>query len=98
MTVQNDPEATETKYLRRFADFEGKRVLEIGCGDGRLTWRYAAAARSVTGVDLNADEMRLAMIDRPSDLEQKVMLARADSVHLPFAAQTFDLAIFAWSF
>jgi ubiquinone/menaquinone biosynthesis C-methylase UbiE len=98
MTVQTDPEATETKYLRRFGDFEGKRVLEIGCGDGRLTWRYAAAARFVTGVDLNADELRLAMIDRPSDLEQKVMLVRADSIHLPIAAQTFDLAIFAWSF
>ena len=98
MTVQTDPEATETKYLHSFANFEGKRVLEIGCGDGRLTWRYAAAARFVTGVDLNADELRLAMIDRPFDLAQKVMLARADSVHLPFAAQNFDLAIFAWSF
>ena len=98
MTVQNDPEATETKYLRRFADFEGKRVLEIGCGDGRLTWRYATAARFVTGIDLNADELRLAMIDRPSDLDQKVILTRADSIHLPFTAQTFDLAIFASSF
>jgi ubiquinone/menaquinone biosynthesis C-methylase UbiE len=98
MTVQTDPEAIETKYLRRFADFAGKRVLEVGCGDGRLTWRYADTARLVAGIDLEADELRLATIDRPSDLAETVFFARADSVHLPLPTGTFDLAIFAWSF
>ncbi len=98
MTVQADPEGTETRYLRRFADFAGQRVLEVGCGDGRLTWRYANAARRVTGIDLHADELRVAMIERSADLSQKVSLARADGIHLPFKDGSFDLAIFAWSF
>jgi ubiquinone/menaquinone biosynthesis C-methylase UbiE len=98
MSVQIDPERTEIKYLRRSADFTGRRVLEIGCGDGRLTWRYAKSAKRVTGIDLLGDDLRVATIDRPSDLEEKVRFARADSIHMPFAKESFDIAILAWSF
>jgi ubiquinone/menaquinone biosynthesis C-methylase UbiE len=98
MPVQIDPERTEIKYLRRSADFAGRRVLEIGCGDGRLTWRYAKSAKRVTGIDLLADDLRVATIDRPSDLEEKVLFARADSIQMPFAKESFDIAILAWSF
>ncbi len=95
MTLFKDPERTETKTLHRFADFTGKRVLEIGCGDGRLTWQYAKGTKFVTGIDLNADDLRVATIDRPSDLP--VSFARADSIHIPFAKEKFDIAILAWS-
>ncbi|HUH97961.1 MAG TPA: class I SAM-dependent methyltransferase [Anaerolineales bacterium] len=98
MTLQKDPERTETKYLHRLADFAGRRVLEVGCGDGRITWQYARGARSVAGIDLDANDLRLATIDRPSDLESTVTFGRADSVHLPFAGQNFDIAVLAWSF
>jgi ubiquinone/menaquinone biosynthesis C-methylase UbiE len=98
MTVQKDPEGNEARYLRKYADLAGKRVLEIGCGDGRLTWRYALAARRVTGIDLDRDELRIASIERASDLEKTVSLAQADSIHLPFRDQAFDLTILAWTF
>ena len=98
MTVQIDPERTESKHLQRYADFAGKRVLEIGCGDGRLTWQYAKSASRVTGIDLHGDDLRVATIDRPSDLEQKVVFTRANSIHLPFEKESFDIAILAWSF
>jgi ubiquinone/menaquinone biosynthesis C-methylase UbiE len=101
MTVQKDPEGSETRYLLRFAGFsasQSQRVLEIGCGDGRLTWRYANAAGQVTGIDLHADDLRVAMVDRPNNLAEIVNLARADAIHLPFANASFDLVIFAWSF
>jgi ubiquinone/menaquinone biosynthesis C-methylase UbiE len=101
VAVQKDPEGSETRYLLRLAEFGGstsQRVLEIGCGDGRLTWRYANAAAQVIGIDLHADDLRVAMADRPNNLADKVNLARADAIHLPFANASFDLSIFAWSF
>jgi ubiquinone/menaquinone biosynthesis C-methylase UbiE len=98
MTVQKDPEQTETKYLHKFADFTHRRVLEIGCGEGRLTWRYARRSGHVTGIDLDPDSLRVATIERPSDLEERVTFCRADSIHLPFSKEQFDLVILSWSF
>ena len=100
MTIQKDPEGSEKKHLHKFADFAAsrKRVLEIGCGEGRLTWQYAKETRSTIAIDLDADALRVATIDRPSDLESKAHFSLAKSEHLPFSEETFDMAILAWSF
>ena len=97
MTLQSDPERNETKYLHKLADFAQKHVLEIGCGEGRLTWQYAKDTRSTNAIDLDADALRVATIDRPSDLESKVHFSLAKSEQLPFSKETFDIAVLAWS-
>ncbi len=97
MTLQKDPESNEAKYLHKFADFTGKRVLEIGCGEGRLTWQYAKGTQTTVGIDPDLDALRIANVDRPFDLEKKAYFARADSQYLPFQKETFDLAVLAWS-
>ena len=97
MSLQKDPDRNEIRHLRKFVDFTGKRVLEIGCGEGRLTWQYAKDARSVVAVDLDHDSLRVAKVDRPSNLENQVGLACSDSEHLPFPKEKFDFAILAWS-
>ena len=97
MTLQKDPENKERKTLQRFIDFTKKRVLEIGCGEGRLTWQYAKETRSTIGIDLDADALRVASIDRPSDLTGKIHFVRAESEHIPFSKETFDIAILAWT-
>ena len=45
MAIEEDPEAHELEALRTVVSFEGRRVLEIGCGDGRLTMRLARLGR-----------------------------------------------------
>jgi len=97
MTLIKDPEQNEKKHLHKIEDFTGKRVLEIGCGDGRLTWRYASASLSTIGLDPDKDSLRLAEIDRPSDLIDKVHFANAEAEHIPLNKETFDIAILAWS-
>ena len=97
MTLQKDPARNEAKYLHRFADFRDKRILEIGCGEGRLTWQYAKDTRATIGIDPDLDALRIAKVDCPFDLEKKVHLACANSQNLPFPKQTFDIAVLAWS-
>jgi ubiquinone/menaquinone biosynthesis C-methylase UbiE len=92
-----DPEQNETKHLHKFVDFAGKRVLEIGCGEGRLTWRYASASILTVGIDPKQDALRVASIDRPSDLSNKVHFVNSQAEHIPFSKGKFDIAILAWS-
>lgn len=95
--LQKDPEGNETRNLQKMADFAGKRVLEIGCGEGRLTWRYASASLSTVGIDPDRDALRVASIDRPSDLTAKVRFVNSQAEHIPFHKETFDIAVLAWS-
>ena len=100
MTIQKDLDGNEKKYLHKFADFTAsrKRVLEIGCGEGRLTWQYAKETQFTLGIDLDRDSLRVATIDRASDLEKSVYFSLAESEQLPCSTAAFDLALLAWSF
>ena len=42
-----DPEGAHLGSLRRLADFKTASVIEVGCGDGRLTTGLAEEAASV---------------------------------------------------
>jgi ubiquinone/menaquinone biosynthesis C-methylase UbiE len=97
MTLQKDPERNEAKYLHTFADFANKRVLEVGCGEGRMTWQYAKATHTTIGIDPDTNSLRIAKVARPSDLENKVHFSCAASEYLPFSKETFDIAVLAWS-
>jgi SAM-dependent methyltransferase len=73
------------------ARFHGKRVLDIGCGDGTYTVELVdvAGAREVEGVDPASEAVRVAcgrVGDRP------VTFAEASAYDLPHAAGAFDVA------
>jgi len=97
MSVQKDADHSEIKHLKRLVDLTDKDVIEIGCGEGRLTWQYAQTARSVIAVDVDHDSLRVAKVDCPEDLYKRVHLGCCESEHLPFAKEKFDIAILAWS-
>jgi 2-polyprenyl-3-methyl-5-hydroxy-6-metoxy-1,4-benzoquinol methylase len=67
MALLIDPEGCEIAALEAMVPtLEGAHVIEIGCGDGRLTRRYAARAASVLAIDPPAGviEIRAQPIDR----------------------------------
>jgi ubiquinone/menaquinone biosynthesis C-methylase UbiE len=97
MRPLKDPEGFEKIYLHKLVDFDKARVLEVGCGDGRLTWKFAEAAGATFGFDPDFNELRLARADCPADLRERLHLVHADSYHIPFPKETFDIAILAWS-
>ena len=44
MSIHEDPEGVELRTLLKHATFTGKEVVEVGCGDGRLTFRTSYLA------------------------------------------------------
>jgi ubiquinone/menaquinone biosynthesis C-methylase UbiE len=68
------------------------RVLDVGCGLGRLTWAIAASGRHVVGVDLSP-----AMVDRArraGTLDQASFRV-GNFLELDFSAQSFDCIVSA---
>ena len=97
MPVLLDPEDTETQALHVYTDFNGKRVLEIGCGDGRVTWRYADRAAYILAIDPKAEDIEIALQDCPAELRDTIefRVARLEDLEIP--AEKFDLALLSWS-
>lgn len=72
MAIRVDPENNETRAFFDLADFGGQHMLEIGCGDGRLTWRYAGRAAHVTAIDPLAESITRAKQNLPPELQGRV--------------------------
>jgi ubiquinone/menaquinone biosynthesis C-methylase UbiE len=97
MSLQKDPENKESKILHKFVDFANKTILEIGCGEARLTWKYAKHAKQVFAFDYDHDALRIAQADCPEDLHKQVHFVNAEAAVIPFAKEKFDIAVLAWS-
>ncbi len=99
MTIRVDPEQNETHALFGFADLDRRRVLEIGCGDGRLTWLYADRVAHVTAIEPFAPALARAERNLPREIASRVTMRQFtfDEFAAASAASTFDVAIFSWS-
>jgi ubiquinone/menaquinone biosynthesis C-methylase UbiE len=97
MTASIDPEGTEVSVIRELVDFSGTDVLEVGCGDGRLTWRYAEEARSVVAMDPNEGKIERATEATPVSLRSKVSFVTADIAAVELSPDAYDVAILAHS-
>ncbi len=92
-----DPERVEPKLLEDLGSLKGASVLEVGSGDGRLTWRYAATAQHVVAIDPEWERVASAAAARPGSLKPRVSMIQAVSEALPFARSSFDVVLLAWS-
>jgi 2-polyprenyl-3-methyl-5-hydroxy-6-metoxy-1,4-benzoquinol methylase len=100
MTVRVDPENNETRALLDLVDFRGQHMLEIGCGDGRLTWRYADRAEHVTAIDPKAEAIRRAKENLPDELKNRLEIHQLTFEDFSAISEpsSFDTVIFSWSF
>ncbi len=92
-----DPDGVETKAINALVSFDGLRILEVGCGDGRMTWRYAPSAASVLALDINEEKILNARKATPRDLRDRVRFEAWDITTAPLPAGSFDMAVLSYS-
>jgi ubiquinone/menaquinone biosynthesis C-methylase UbiE len=92
-----DPEGAHLAALRRLGEFDGRRILELGCGDGRLTVPIAAEAAFVLALDPDAEAVERARSSLPAELADRVAYKVAAGDEIEIEPTSFDLALFSWS-
>ena len=97
MTLHVDPEKNEIEALRSVMEWRGKRVLEIGCGDGRLTLRLAGLGATVHATDPKSEAISKARKNVPERFAGKVRYRVAQAERVGYAEGSFDAVVFAWS-
>jgi len=97
MTLRVDPEKYELLALEGVGDWRGKRVVEIGCGKGRLTERLAGLGAWVEASDPNREAIAAAREGLPKRFAERVRFSVGQAERLGHRDALFDTAVFAWS-
>jgi 2-polyprenyl-3-methyl-5-hydroxy-6-metoxy-1,4-benzoquinol methylase len=98
VTVETDPEGHEIDALFDLVDLAGREVLEIGCGDGRLTWRYADQTARVTAIDPFSDGIaRARERHRATALPIEFREVAFEDFAVESGPDVFDVVILSWS-
>ena len=91
------PPATELREYGGPGLVRRKRVIDVGCGDGRMALGCAPYASEVVGVDPDPDAIRSARARARelgiTNVDFKVGVAQ----QLPFADEHFDIVMLSWT-
>jgi len=92
-----DREGREPAAIDELVDVGGKRVLEVGCGSGRLTHFLAERAASVYAFDPDGDAVADARASLAEEMRDRVRFAVHDAQAVDLPRRRFDLALCGWS-
>jgi ubiquinone/menaquinone biosynthesis C-methylase UbiE len=94
---RRDPEGVETAAIAAVVDVDAKRILEVGCGTGRLTSLAAVRAVEVYAFDPDGESVAQARASLSDELRERVRFAVHDAAALDVPRRRFDLALCGWS-
>ena len=80
-------------------DFDGKDILEVGCGSGRFTLQHLTGASSILGIDPDSEAIDDLKTHRVKfSTNSRIDFLVGDIVDFPLPKEAFDLAVFSHSF
>jgi 2-polyprenyl-6-hydroxyphenyl methylase / 3-demethylubiquinone-9 3-methyltransferase len=91
------PSGMEVRLIQRYVALTGRRILEIGCGDGRLTRQFAHLASSVVAIELDPAKIALARRLAASEDISNVSFRVGSGERARHSGDPFDVALFSWS-
>jgi ubiquinone/menaquinone biosynthesis C-methylase UbiE len=94
---RRDPDGVEPAAIAAAVDLAGKRILEVGCGIGRLTPFAATFASEVYAFDPNAESVAQAEAALARGVRDRVRFATHGAEALDVPRRRFDLALCGWS-
>ncbi|MDX2480250.1 MAG: class I SAM-dependent methyltransferase [Desulfuromusa sp.] len=89
-----DPDNKYIQAINSYAPLTGAKVLEIGCGSGRMTSAIAQHAAQIVATDLNATVLEQAEKNIPAQ-NVEFLYTPAGTLNCP--AGSFDLVIYSLS-
>jgi ubiquinone/menaquinone biosynthesis C-methylase UbiE len=75
----------------------GKRVLDLGCGDGRFALGIASFATSVQGLDPDEEGIAAAKKAARKAGARNVRFAVGAAQRMPFPDGAFDVVLLSWT-
>jgi ubiquinone/menaquinone biosynthesis C-methylase UbiE len=97
MVIRVDPERNELRALKEVAQWVGKKVLEVGCGGGRLTLRLATLRpKLIQAIDPNPDLILAARRNLPSRFSKQIRYRVGSTGNLKYPSRSFDIVEFSW--
>ena len=81
-----------TSQVLKYLSLHGKTLLDIGCGNGLYTVRFAEGTRRTIGLDIADEPLNEARRNR-GHLKTGVEFVKASAESLPFSDRTFDVAL-----
>jgi ubiquinone/menaquinone biosynthesis C-methylase UbiE len=94
MATTNWLSSIHEKLKNATGSWQGKQILDVGCGTGRFLLRGVKEAEHVTGIDLSTEMIKASkQTFFYHNLDSKASFIEADAYHLPFENHQFDISV-----
>jgi 2-polyprenyl-3-methyl-5-hydroxy-6-metoxy-1,4-benzoquinol methylase len=97
VTYWRDRDGVEVAAIASLVELDRRRVLDVGCGSGRLTSFAASRAASVYAFDPDAESVAKARASLPAMVRRRVSFGVHTAEALDVPRRRFDVAMCGWS-